>query len=128
MFQSLMPNIMVESVDETVEFYIQKLSFSLMQTVKNEEGKLNFAILSKDNCVLSFQLKSNLIEEYKTLSTDIIKPSLTLFFTVEDVNVVYEEFKQKTTIASELHTTFYKTKEFSVFDNNGNILTIAGQS
>lgn len=125
MFESLMPNIMVESVDKTVEFYTNKLNFILVQKVPNDQGTINFAIVNKDNCTLSFQLKENLIEEYSCLKTDEIKPSLTLFFKVQDVVKLYNELKDSVTIVSELHTTFYGTKEFACFDNNGNVLTFA---
>lgn len=125
MFESLMPNIMVESVDKTVEFYTNKLNFTVVQTVPNEQGALNFAIVNKDNCTLSFQLKDNLIVEYNCLKTNEIKPSLTLFFKVRDAEKLYDELKDYVTIISELHTTFYGTKEFAFTDNNGNVLTIA---
>lgn len=125
MFKSLMPNIMVESVDETVKFYEEKLDFTLLQKVQNDKGTLNFAILKKDDCILSFQLKENLIEEYNCLEVDQIKPSLTLFFKVEDIQKIYQDLKVIVTVVSELHTTFYGTKEFAFLDNNGNVLTIA---
>lgn len=127
MFKSLMPNLMVESVDDTVKFYVEKLSFALVQSVPNEMGKLNFAIVSRGDCVLSFQLKENLVEEYHTLATNKISPSLTLFFTVDNIEQIYQELIPLVKIEKEMHTTFYGTKEFAFTDNNGNILTIAGE-
>lgn len=118
---------MVESVDETVKFYVEKLSFALVQSVPNDTGKLNFAIVSKDNCVLSFQLKDNLIEEYQSLATDKISPSLTLFFTIDNIEQTYQQLKPIVKIVKEIHTTFYGTTEFAFADNNGNILTVAGE-
>lgn len=125
MFKSLMINMMTESVEETIAFYTEKLSFTVVQKVETEEGKVNFAILSKDDCILSFQEKNNLIEEYNTLETTVIKPTFTLFFQVNNMDEIYKELQSKVKMASELHTTFYGTKEFAFFDNNGNILTIA---
>lgn len=125
MFKSLMMNMMTESVEETIEFYTEKLSFTVVQKVETEEGKVNFAILSKDDCILSFQEKNNLMEEYNTLETTVIKPTFTLFFQVNNIDEIYKELHSKVEIAKELHTTFYKTKEFAIFDNNGYVLTIA---
>lgn len=127
MFKSLMPNIMTESIEETIEFYTKKLSFTVVEKVEPEEGKAVFVIFSKDNCLLSFQEKSSLIEEYNTLKTSQIKPTFTLFFKVENVDELYRNLSVDITIASELHETFYGTKEFAIFDNNGNILTLAGE-
>ncbi len=71
------------------------------------------------------QEQHNLIEEYPTLRIAEIKPTFTLFITVSDVAALYEELKDKVTLAKELHKTFYGKDEFAVFDNNGNILTIS---
>lgn len=118
---------MTESIEETIEFYTKKLSFTVVEKVEPEEGKAVFVILSKDNCLLSFQEKSSLIEEYNTLKTSQIKPTFTLFFKVENVDEIYRNLSADITMASELHETFYGTKEFAIFDNNGNILTLAGE-
>lgn len=127
MFKSLMTNIMVESVDETVDFYINKLSFDIVTSVPKEKNSLVFAILKKDNTIISFQEKDNIISEYETLKTDFIKPTFTLFFTVDNIDEIYKELKDKVLIAKNMHNTFYGTKEFAIFDNNGNILTISEQ-
>ncbi|MDD2435819.1 MAG: hypothetical protein PHO63_06190 [Bacilli bacterium] len=86
-----------------------------------------FAILKKDNTIISFQEKDNIISEYETLKTDFIKPTFTLFFTVDNIDEIYKELKDKVLIAKNMHNTFYGTKEFAIFDNNGNILTISEQ-
>ena len=54
-----------------------------------------------------------------------IIPTFTLFITVKNVSLLYEELKNKVQIAKELHQTFYGKDEFAIFDNNGNILTIS---
>ncbi len=72
-----------------------------------------------------FQSKTSLIEEYPTLKTEEIKPTFTLFITVQDVEKLYHELQDKVQIAKEIHTTFYGKLEFAIFDNNQNILTIS---
>ena len=84
--------------------------------------------MSKDNISIMFQEQESLIEEYPTLKTKDIIPTFTLFITVKNVAQLYGELKDKVKIAAEIHKTFYGKDEFAIFDNNGNILTIACES
>ncbi len=125
MYETVTANIMVKNVKETVAFYEEKLGFQKVLSVPESGDVLNFAILVKDKISIMLQEQHNLIEEYPTLRIEEIKPTFTLFITVSDVAALYEELKDKVTLAKELHKTFYGKDEFAVFDNNGNILTIS---
>jgi len=125
MYQSITTNIMVKNVKETIEFYEEKLGFQKVLSVPEEGEILNFAIIAKDNITIMFQEQNNLTEEYPTLKVENIKPTFTLFITVENVQKLYEDLKDKVEIAKELHKTFYGKDEFAIFDNNKNILTIS---
>lgn len=116
---------MVENVKETIEFYESKLGFQKIVSVPETGEVLDFAILVKDKISIMLQEKENLIAEYPSLKVENIKPTFTLFITVQDVQKVYEELKGKVKIAKELHKTFYGKDEFAIFDNNKNILTIS---
>ncbi len=125
MYQSITTNIMVKNVKETIKFYEEKLGFQKVLSVPEEGEILNFAIIAKDNITIMFQEQNNLTEEYPTLKVENIKPTFTLFITVENVQKLYEDLKDKVEIAKELHKTFYGKDEFAIFDNNKNILTIS---
>lgn len=125
MYEAVTTNIMVKNVTETIAFYKEKLGFQKVLSVPESGDVLNFAILVKDKISIMLQEQHNLIEEYPALSIAEIKPTFTLFITVSDVAALYEELKDKVTLAKELHKTFYGKDEFTVFDNNGNILTIS---
>lgn len=125
MYEAVTANIMVKNVKETIAFYEEKLGFQKVLSVPESGDVLNFAILVKDKISIMLQEQHNLIEEYPALNTEEIKPTFTLFITVSDVAALYEELKDKVTLAKELHKTFYGKDEFAVFDNNGNILTIS---
>ncbi len=125
MYESITTNIMVKSVEDTLDFYINKLGFVKVLSVPMEGDVFDFAIVKKDNMAIMFQEQNNLEEEYPTLKVDEIKPTFTLFITVKNVNDVYLELKDKVDIAKDLHKTFYGKDEFAIFDNNGNILTIS---
>jgi len=125
MYETITTNIMVKNVAETIQFYEEKLGFTTVLTVPEEGAELAFAIISNDQISIMLQEQNNLLNEYPTLKTGDIIPTFTLFITVQDVKQLYEELKDKVTIAKAIHKTFYGKDEFAVFDNNGNILTIS---
>lgn len=125
MYENITVNIMVKNVKDTIKFYEEMLGFQKVLSVPEEGEILNFAILSKDKISIMIQEQENLLEEYPSLKTGDILPTFTLFITVDDVETLYNELKEKVKIAAELHKTFYGRDEFAIFDNNGNILTIA---
>lgn len=125
MYENITVNIMVKNVKDTIKFYEEMLGFQKVLSVPEEGDVLNFAILSKDKTSIMIQEQENLLEEYPSLKTGDIIPTFTLFITVDHVEKLYHELKGKVEIAAELHKTFYGRDEFAIFDNNGNILTIA---
>jgi uncharacterized glyoxalase superfamily protein PhnB len=126
MFDTITTNIMVENVEKTMNFYCSMLGFESILTVPSEGDIFDFAILKKDNISIMLQSKESLVEEYPTLNTDKIVPSFTLYITVKDIDKLYKEITNKNVkLAKEMHKTFYGKKEFAIFDNNSNILTIA---
>ena len=123
MFTNMTTNLMVESVDESVAFYQDVLGFSVVNSVPNNSGALQFAILSKDNLFLMMQERTNLIEECPSLATDKVRPSATLYIMVDDFDALHEDLQGKLTLLCDTHTTFYGAKEFAIADNNGYVLT-----
>lgn len=125
MIKSITTNMMVVSVEESIAFYCNLLGFSLVNSASSEKGYLNFAILSKDNLLLMLQQKESFIEEYPILKIDTIKPTISLYIVVDNFDTMYKSVKDKVTILTDIHTTFYGRKEFAIVDNNGYVLTIA---
>jgi len=116
---------MVKNVNETIKFYEEKLGFQKILSVPESGDVFNFAILTKDSISIMLQSQNSLLEEYPVLKNGDIVPTFTLFITVDDVNTLYEELKEKVEVVSLLHETFYGKEEFAICDNNGNILTIS---
>lgn len=125
MYKEVTTNIMVKNVYDTIKFYEEKLGFQKVLSVPEEGEKLDFAIVRKDAISIMFQEQQNLIEEYPTLKTKEIKPTFTLFIKVTNAKEMYDTLQKKVHVAKEIHKTFYGKEEFAIFDNNGNILTIA---
>ena len=116
-------NLMVESVDKAIAFYVEVLGFSVVVSLPGKNDELQFAILSKDELILMVQEKSNLIEEYPVLATPEVRPSVSLYIAVDNFDALYGEIKSKYPINTELHTSFYGAREFAVTDVDGYVLT-----
>lgn len=123
MYKNITTNLMVESVDTSVNFYQEILGFEVVASVPAKNQELQFAILAKDSVTLMLQEKNNLGEEYPILATEKIRPSITLYITIENFEDFYIAIKKSYPIYTEKHTTFYGSKEFAITDPDGYVLT-----
>jgi uncharacterized glyoxalase superfamily protein PhnB len=125
MLQSLTPNLMVNDVEETIEYYTDVLGFTLLMTVP-ETGKLDWAMVKRNEVVIMFQSSKSLKEGVPRLAGEKPGGGLTFYIKVDKITEIHEEFfNNEVEIISELESTFYDTIEFSVVDNNGYILTFS---
>jgi uncharacterized glyoxalase superfamily protein PhnB len=124
MLKKLTPNLMVEDVSWTIEFYRDTLGFQLMLTVP-EAAPLNFAIMRRDGVELMFQSRASLSENVPALKGCSIGASQTFYIEVENIARLYDQLRDKVEIVVDLHTTFYNTQEFYFRDVNGYILSFS---
>jgi len=122
---SLTPNLMVNDVEETVEYYTDMLGFTLLMTVP-ETGKLDWAMVKRNDVVLMFQTKKSLASDLPRMAGEKPGGGLTFYIKVDRITEIHEElFNNEVEIISELESTFYNTIEFSVVDVNGYVLTFS---
>lgn len=122
---SLTPNLMVNDVEETIEFYTDILGFTLLMTVP-ETGKLDWAMLKRNDVVMMFQTKKSLTSELPRLAGQKPGGGLTFYIKVDRISELHEElFNNEVEIISDLESTFYDTIEFSIVDLNGYVLTFS---
>ena len=122
--KKLTPNIMVEDVNHTIQFYQKFLGFERLATVP-EEGLFAWAMLKRDTVELMFQSRTSLGEEIPALQQREIGGSLTFYIEVDDVKELYEHLRGSVTIVQDMHQTFYGALEFSIQDCNGFILAFS---
>ena len=127
MYTNITTNLMVENVNVSLAFYCDILGFKADLTLPDEQGKLQFAILTKDGLTIMMQDRENLISECPSLKTDRIQPSITLYIMVDNFEQLYQDIKQKHQILIDLHETFYGAKEFAISDVDGYVLTFTPQ-
>lgn len=125
--KQLTPNLMVNNVNETVDFYQKILGFVLIMSVP-EEGVLNWAMVQHGQVSMMFQQRENIIAEYPVLKNTPLGGGLTFYIRLRDVKGLYNKIKTQVTIVLDLHNTFYGAEEFAIQDNNGFVLTFAEDS
>ena len=122
---SLTPNLMVNDVEETVEYYTDLLGFTLLMTVP-ETGKLDWAMVKRNDVVIMFQTKKSLSSEHPRMAGEKPGGGVTFYIKVDRITEVHEElYNNEVEIISDLESTFYKTIEFSIVDVNGYVLTFS---
>ncbi|HYU73050.1 MAG TPA: VOC family protein [Ktedonobacteraceae bacterium] len=122
--KKLTPNIMVEDVNRTIQFYKETLGFELLTSVP-EKGQFDWAMMKRDGVEIMFQARASLGEEIPALQQKEIGGALTFYIDIEGVEELHAILKDKVTIVQEMHTTFYGAQEFAIQDCNGYILTFA---
>lgn len=126
-FKSITANLMVDDVDKTVSFYEDILGFTLEMSVPRDDGKLQWAMITRGAVELMLHEKENMLEEVPQLEGSRMGGSLTLFIEIEGLDQLYTSVKKHSKIKflKEPHITFYGMKEFTICDPNNYILTFA---
>jgi uncharacterized glyoxalase superfamily protein PhnB len=124
MLKKLTPNLMVEDVRKTLDFYRDILGFEVVMTLP-EIAPLDFAIVQRDGVELMFQSRKSLSENVPALAGSAIGASQTFYIDVTGITDLYEQLQDKVEIVVNLHTTFYGTQEMYFRDNNGYILSFS---
>ncbi len=120
--KSVSPNIFVNNINETINFYKQ-LGFIITTTVP-EEGEFIFAMMTCGNIVFMFQTFASLGDELPMVSRQN-GGSLLLYIQIDEIRKFFTQIKDKVKVIKGLEKTFYGATEFSIEDNNGYLLTFA---
>ena len=108
MLRSAIPILASLNAEETIKFYTEKLGFTF---VNNWDGYL---ILSKDDIFLHL---------WPTNDPEIPK-NTGCYINVTEVEKLYAEYKPRGVVHpnGKLETKPWRMKQFSILDNNGNII------
>jgi len=137
MLNTLTPNMMVENVNRTVEFYRDVLGFNFFMAVTKEgretlmempqDKTLVYAMMKSGGVEVMFQEKESLYEDIPAFKGTDVGGSVSFYINVDDVKALFETLKDKTDVVKKLHTTWYGMNEFYIRDCNGYILGFSEQ-
>ncbi|MCS3870423.1 putative glyoxalase superfamily protein PhnB [Chryseobacterium ginsenosidimutans] len=111
-FTFLRPVLWTENLEETIGFYTKCLGFTLL----GENADWQWASLKKDEVQIMLS-RPNSHEKFSGIGF-----TGSFYFTVENVDALWEELKTKAKICYEIETFEWEMREFAIYDNNGYIL------
>ena len=129
-YQKLTPNLVVSSVEASLNFYRSVLGFQLGMTVPDSPPYVFGSVVSEAGGAggvdIFFNDQKSVAEEYPALGTKPIGGSLTLFIEVEGIEEILTAVTNSgAKITMPLKEQFYGMREFAFEDPEGWVITIA---
>jgi len=125
MLRKVIPNLMVEDVNKTVDYYENKLGCFELVATDPEEGELDWAMMRSENIEIMFQSSNSMSEVIPEFAGKKSGGTFVVYVEVRDIMELYNMVKGHVDIIKDLHTTPYDMREFFVKDMNGYILVFA---
>ncbi len=121
-FKKISSNLMTSDIHASINFYKKILDLDLT-VIYPDSSNIDFAILSKGNIEIMLQSKESMLEEFPELIDKDLAGGFSLYIEVNDILLVYEKAISSAQVVKELHQTLWGTKEFSIKDYDGHIIT-----
>jgi len=90
--KALTPNLVVEDVNKTAEYYRSTFGFEILMTV-SDSGSFDFAMLKLDNVTIMFQSMKSLVEAFPEYKNQKAGGTFFLYIDVESLDKIYEKAK-----------------------------------
>lgn len=119
--QKITPTLIVNEVEPSVKFWIEKLGFEKPVEVPGDDGKLVFAMLVKGDVEVHLQSLESVKKDMPYLASCQLPSASYLYIDVEDVKFLYEKLKD-CDIVTPLEKTFYGATHFFIREPGGHIL------
>lgn len=117
--KNLTPELIVDNVNRSIDFYSDVLGFHVTATVP-DNGQFDWAQMrlgdETNGSQIMFETRQAVAKE---LPGDHNKSGVIIYLEVEDIIAWYRQVKSKTQVQVELHKTFYDSQEFALQDPDG---------
>ncbi|NUP13991.1 MAG: VOC family protein [Polyangiaceae bacterium] len=121
MIQSITSNLIVESIEKCLPFWVERLGFE--QTVSVPEGdKIGFVILKRGEVELMLQSRASLAKDIEPLDGESFRQFL--YVGVADLAPIRKALEGWPHVVPE-RTTFYGAREIIVKDPAGNTVVFS---
>ena len=117
------PELLVEDLSITIDFYVKELGFKVMTIFPDNEPF--FAIIKNDDAQIMLYSRKQFAEEIPEFSNVPMGGSFVLYINVENIESLYKNLKNVSKVVQTLHKTNYGTTEFTCEDPNGYKLMFA---
>jgi uncharacterized glyoxalase superfamily protein PhnB len=117
----VVPSFWVDAVEPVRDFYIEKLGFDHMMGVVGKDGKLDFAIVTRENAMIMMGRPQERIEG--TSERYPTKRPLEVYIYTKDVDAYHAEIvKRGVKVSDPLTTQWWGDRNFGVKDPHGYLL------
>jgi uncharacterized glyoxalase superfamily protein PhnB len=125
--ETLTPNLMVEDIGQTINYYHGVLSFKTVDKMPADGGELIWARLKKGDVEIMIQQEDNMKADLPEIRHEKPGGGFTLFITMSGVDEFYKYLYTTADVVDQIKDTFYGMREFTIRDINGYYLTFAEQ-
>lgn len=122
--KQLTPVMVVDRVEPAIAFWVDRLGFTVRNTVPDEDGSLIFASADRDGIEVMYQTRASVVADAPALAGELTGHSITLFITVGDIDEV-ERAMAGAPVVKPRHDTFYGSTELYVREPGGNAVGFA---
>lgn len=111
-YKSLNPILYTKNLDQTIQFYTEKLGFTCIGKNKG----LNWSLLQNGTIEIMFS------HPVESIAFETAQFTGSLYLTLDDVDHLWESLKDNVKICYEIETFEWGMREFAIYDNNGYVL------
>ena len=122
--KKLTPNLIVSSVERSVDFYRDVLGFRVDATVP-EAPPYVFASMQSGPVEIFLNAPEPAVAEYPAFKDRPIGGTLTLFMEIEGIGGWHESLKDRVQVVMPLQHKWYGVTEFAIVDPDGYVITFA---
>ena len=123
-YRKLTPNLLVNDVARSRDFYIDVLGFEPGMTVPDAAPYV-FASVTSGSVEVFFNDRTVAVQEYPLLSGRPVGASGTMFIEVEGVDALYAQLQGRVNVVMPIFTQPYGMREFAITDPDGYLITFA---
>lgn len=122
--KSLTPDLMVEDVEATVEWYERVFDAEVVATLPTDaEADHWWVQVLIDDSLLMFQERGSLVEKLPDLEGEAIGGSVAFYVDIDDARSLHDDLESAgVEVIQPLHETDFGWRQFAVKDCNGYIL------
>lgn len=135
--RSLVPNLMVEDVARSADFWCSLLGMRFAMGVDASRGfhqertpgaEFIWAQFTQEGAQLMVQRRDSLSEELPVFADKACGGSFTIYLHVADVDVLHARLKEAVPTVKEPHVTFYGMREWHIQDPDGYVVCLGQQT
>lgn len=121
--KTLIPNVMVEDIERTVEWYEDVFDAEVVARLPEDEGEPWWAQVVIGEITIMFQTSDSLVDEFPEMEGESGPGSATLYIKVSDIRHLYDALqKEEVTFVQDLTESAYGRNQFAIQDCNDYIL------